>query len=224
MNTAEILEDVRIFLGWTFQDLSLKLEKYEPEFLKKVHEGRPFLSVEKELIMTYIQGLAELAVYLVFGGQVQGDLREKLVAKFMQIVHRNNLSLEGAKMLVERVSSERVLESSFRTQTMDVNVGIDIAWEEILEEIVRELNRPGQGSLFEGDYVGTEVAPATYPIEDGKYGLESSLSPSANVLKVHQSTSPKEQYVQCPRCLNEQPWNLDCKCRSCGYLDIHSQN
>ena len=220
MSIAAVFESVRNFLGWSFQDLSTKSGKYSPEYLKQVHEVRPFPGVEKELIMTYIQGLAELAVYLASGGQAQGALREKLVAKFMQVVHRNDLSLEGAKTLVERVSGDRVLESNFRTQTMDVNVDIDIVWEEILEDILCELNRPRQGSL---DYVGTEVAPATYPIEDGKYGLESSLPPSANVIKVPQPTNPKEQYVQCPNCPNQQLWNLDIICRRCGFRDIHSR-
>ena len=224
MNIAAILESVRNFLGWSLQDVSVKLGKYSPEYLKQVHEGRPFPGVEKELIMTYKRGLAEMAVFLASGGQARGALREKLVAKFMQTVHRNNLSLEGAKMLVERVSHGRTLESSFRTKTMDVNPNIDIKWGEILEDIVSELNRPGQGILIEDDNIGTEVIPVLSSIEDGKCRIESSLSPSVSVVKVPQPTSPRVHYVQCPRCPNEQPWDLDCNCRNCGYLDIHSQN
>ena len=74
MNIASVLESVRNFLGWSFQDVSVKSGKYSPEYLKQVHEGRPFPSVEKELTMTYIRGLAEKAVDIAFGDKVQGSL------------------------------------------------------------------------------------------------------------------------------------------------------
>ena len=224
MKVVKTFEIVRKFLGWSYQEVSVKSGKYNPEYLKQVHQGRPFPGVEKDLIMTYMRGLAERAVYLASGGQVQGGLCDKFVAKFMQIVHRNNLSLGDAMKLVERVSKDRALTAKLRTQAMDVNVSIDIVWEEFLEEIVRGLNRPGQGKLLESDYVDTEVIPAFSPIEGSKYRLESSLSPSVPVLKLPQSRSQRAQYVQCPRCPSEQLWYLDCKCLNCGYPDIFSLN
>ena len=149
MKVVKTFEIVRKFLGWSFQDVSMKSGKYSPEYLKQVHEGRPFPSVEKELIMTYIQGLAELAVYLVFGGQIQGGLRDKLVTKFTQAVRQSKLPLEDVRAFVEMITNDQVLMSRIkhRTETMDA-VGVEIDWEGTLQDAIRKLDKSKQGTLF----------------------------------------------------------------------------
>ena len=215
MSVATVFESVRNFLGWSFQEVATKSGKYSPEYLKQVHEGRPFPSVEKDLIMTYIRGLAERAVYLSSGGQAQGTLREKLVAKFMQIVHRNNLSLEDTKALVERVTRERALEPYLRTQTMDVMPSIDIAWEEILDDIVRELNKPDQKDMF--DVIGEYAEGSNLPVSDG-------VSTTSYHYQTQQFLSETEAKAQCPRCDNVQSESQGCRCVRCGYGSIANIN
>ena len=213
MNVVEVFEIVRKFLGWSYRDVSMKSGKYSTEYLRQVHQGRPFPSVEKDLIMTYIQGLAERAVYLASGGQVQGSFCDKFVAKFMQVVHRNNLSLGDAKTLVERVSKDRALTAKLRTQTMDVNVGIDIIWEEILEEIVHGLNKPNQRNLF--DVVDEYAEGIDLPVSDRSFTSEYYYQ-TRHI--------PAEAKAQCQHCGNIQSEAQGCRCVQCGYGSIANPN
>ena len=167
MKVVETFEVVRKFLGWSYQEVSVKSGKYSPEYLKQVHQGRPFPGVEKDLIVTYIRGLAERAVYLVFGEQVASDLRDKLIAKFAQVVRQNRLSLNGAQALVERVSSEKVSEATARYRTGIMDVGsIDIAWEGLLEAIIDELDKSMQGTLPEDSDGTADGSTHSSPVSD----------------------------------------------------------
>ena len=148
MKVAELFEIVRKFLGWSYQDVAMKSGQYSAEYVKQVHQGRPFREVEENLIVTYINGLAEKAVHLVFGDRIPSDLRDKLIAKFARIVHQNSLPLENARALVEKVSQDSVPKASFRLGTMDA-VRVEIAWEEVLASIVDEFNQNPQGRLLE---------------------------------------------------------------------------
>ncbi len=215
MKVAEPFEVVRKFLGWSYQDVAMKSGKYSPEYLKQVHEGRPFLSVEKDLIVTYIQGLAERAVYLACGGQVEESLREKLVARFAEVVRRNNLDLESVKALVEEISKDRTLTRKPRTQTMDVDVDINIDWEGTLEEIVFRLNRPDQGDMF--DVIGEDAEGSNLPVSNG-------ASTTSYYYQTWQSFAEIEAKAQCPNCGNIQSEARGCRCVQCGYGSIANPN
>ena len=215
MKVVKTFEVVRKFLGWSYQEVSVKSGKYSPEYLKQVHEGRPFPGVEKELIMTYIRGLAEMAVNLAFGGKVQGGLHEKLVAQFTEVVRQNNLGLEGVKALVEEVSKDRTLARKLRTQTMDVDVNIDIDWEGTLEEIVLRLNRPDQGDMF--GVIGEDAEGSNLPVSDG--GSTTSYH-----YQTRQISAEIEANAQCPNCGNIQSEAQGCRCVQCGYGSIANPN
>ena len=149
MKVVETFEVVRKFLGWSYQEVSVKLGKYSPEYLRQVHQGRPFPGVEKDLILTYIRGLAERVVYLVFGDQIASVLREKLVTKFTLLIQQSKLSLSDVRALVEMISNDQVLMARIehRTETMDA-VGVEIDWEGTLQDAIRRLDMSKQGTLF----------------------------------------------------------------------------
>ena len=193
----------------------MKSGKYSPEYLKQVHEGRPFPGVEEELIMTYIRGLADMAVNLAFGGKVQGDLHEKFVALFTEVVRRNNLGLEGVKALVEEVSKDRTLARTLRTQTMDVDVNIEIDWAGTLEEIVLRLNRPDQGDMF--SVIGEDAEGSNLPVSDG--GSTTSYH-----YQRRQISAEIEAIAQCPICGNIQSEAQGCRCVQCGNGSIANPN
>ena len=215
MNIATVLESVRNFLGWSFLDVSVKSGKYSPEYLKLVHEGRPFPGVEKELIMTYIRGLAEMVVNLAFGGKIQGSLHEKLVARFTEVALRHNLGLEGVKLLVEEVSKDRTLARKLRTQTMHGDVDITIDWEGTLEDIVLRLNKPDQGDMF--DVIGEDAEGSNLPVSDG-----ASTTPYH--YQTRQISADLEAKAQCPNCSNIQTETQGCRCVQCGYGSIANPN
>ena len=123
MKVAELFEVVRKFLGWSYQEVSVKSGKYSPEYLKQVHQGRPFPAVEKDLAVIYIRGLAERAVHLVYGDQIAGDLRDRLVTKFTRLVQQSKLSLYDVRALVEMIPNDQVFMTGIRhrTETMDVS-------------------------------------------------------------------------------------------------------
>lgn len=218
MNTAEILEDVRIFLGWTFQDLSLKLEKYEPEFLKKVHEGKPFPEVAEDLNEIYTRGLAGKAVDFVYGKRFSGRTRNALIDVFLNSVHRRNISLEDVKVLVEKVSTVRIIEAAHRQQSTVDDVSV---WEEFLEKVLLELSVSDQGKLFEDDFSDEDILPSFLTVKSGESVSKSSLMLTQANLKSHKPTAVEgETMVQCYRCLERQPWHLSLNCIHCGYFDI----
>lgn len=215
MNIAAVLESVRSFLGWSFLDVSVKSGKYSPEYLKHVHEGRPFPSVEKDLIMTYIRGLAEMAVHLAFGGTVQGGIHERLVARFTEVVRRNSLRLESVKALVEEISKDRTLARKRRTQTMDGDVNIVIDWEGTLEDIVLRLNGPDQWDMF--DVIGEEAGVGNLIVSDG--------APTTSYhYQTRHISAEIEAKAQCPNCGNIQSEIQGCRCVQCGYGSIANPN
>ena len=215
MNIAETFEDVRKFLGWSYRDVAMRLGKYSSGYLEQVHQGKPFPEVENNLIMTYVRGLAEMAVNLAFGGKVQRGLHEKLVARFTEVVRRNNLGLEGVKALVEEISKDRTLARKPRTQTMDVDVNISIDWEGTLEETVLRLNRPDQGDMF--DVIGEDVEGSNLPLSDG-------ASTTSYRYHTRQISDEIEAKAQCPNCGNNQSESQGCRCVQCGYGSIANPN
>jgi hypothetical protein len=206
VKVVETFEVVRKFLGWSYQEVSMKSGKYSPDFLKQVHKGRTFPAVEKDIIVTYIRGLAEWAVDSVFGTQIPVDTREKLIRKFEQVAQGRNLSLENTRALAEKVSKERLLEASFRSGTMEA-VKIEIAWEDELESIICDLNRSQQESLFESADYDAVLVPVSESRE--KHQFQKRREPAMAV---------------CPRCDNVQSERLGCQCVRCGYGSIFNPN
>lgn len=215
MKVAEVFEFVRKFLGWSYEDVSMKSGKYSAEYVRQVHQGRPFHEVEKDLIVTYIRGLAEKAVHLVFGDQIADNLRERLVARFTAVVRRNNLGLEGVKALVEEISKDRTLARKLRTQTMDVDVNIDIDWEGTLEEIALRLIKPDQRDMF--DVIGEDSEGSNLPVSDG-------ASTTSGHYQTPQISAGIEAEAQCPNCGNTQSEAQGCRCVRCGYGSIANPN
>ena len=203
MKVVETFEVVRKFLGWSYQEVSVKSGKYSPEYLKQVHQARPFPEVEKNLIMIYVHGLAERAVHLVFGGQITSDLRDKLTARFAQIVRQNSLSLEYAWLLVEKVSQDKVSKANYRPGTVDA-VRVETAWEDVLASIVLDLNKLQQGRLLDGS-------------DETKHGsTHFSLVSKVPALSYQTKRDYQAILAECNFCHKPLPENRDSK-HTCGY-------
>ena len=212
MKVVETFEVVRKFLGWSYQEVSVKSGKYSSEYMKQVHQGRPFPEVEKDLIVTYMHGLAVRAVDLVFRGQIQGGLRDKLVTKFTQAVRQSKLPLEDVRALVEMITNDQVLMSRIkhRTETMDA-VGVEIDWEGTLQDAIRKLDKSKQGTLFESSEEGAEDDAVLVP---------GRTSAAEYQIQKHQELA----MAQCPRCGNIQSENRGCQCIRCGEGSIFNPN
>lgn len=143
MNTADKFESVRNLLGWSFEYLVIKLQKYTPEFLERVHRGEPMPEVENDLNRVYIEALAKRAVDSLLQGKSPERVRTGLTRRFIGFVRRKNLALDDVSRLSLRVS-----EGSFRELlTKDPDVVV-VNWEGVLEEIIRDLKEPQQGKLI----------------------------------------------------------------------------
>ena len=212
MKVVETFEVVRKYLGWSYQEVSVKLGKYSPEYLRQVHQGRPFPGVEKDLILTYIRGLAERVVYLVFGDQIASVLREKLVTKFTLLIQQSKLSLSDVRALVEMISNDQVLMARIehRTETMDA-VGVEIDWEGELEDIIGKLKASKQGTLFESSEEN---------IEDDAVLVQGRTTSVEHIFQKHQGLA----MAQCPRCSYVQSEDRGCQCIRCGEGSIFNPN
>ena len=212
MKVAELFEVVRKFLGWSYQEVSVKSGKYSPEYLKQVHQGRPYREVEKNLIVTYTKGLAERAVHLVYGDQIASILRDKLVAKFTQLVQYRKLSLYDVQALTEMISNDQILMARIkhRTETMDA-VGVEIDWEGELEDIIGKLKASKQGTLFESSEEN---------IEDDAVLVQGRTTSVEHIFQKHQGLA----MAQCPRCSYVQSEDRGCQCIRCGEGSIFNPN
>ena len=145
MNIAQDFENARRFLKWSLQDVSEKLDRrYSLGFLEQVHRGEPYPEVKDALEQLYVAAFAEKAVDIVLeGSPYPYRVYVALNERFIQFVHRKNLSLGDAKALSESVSNV-----GFRELLKDAST-IEIHWEKVLEAIIRERNKSEQGRLFE---------------------------------------------------------------------------
>ena len=141
--------------------------------------------------------------------------REKLVARFTEVVRQNNLGLDDVQKIVEKVSKYRALAVELRTQTMDVNADIKIVWEDVLEDIVFQINSD-QRDLFDGidEYIEGSNLPVWDEVPTTAYRYQTQ----------QQIPTEAETTVQCPNCYNIQPESKGCKCVQCGNRSIFNPN
>ena len=212
MKVVEAFEIVRQFLGWSYQDVSMKSGKYSPEFLKQVHEGRTFPSVEKDIIVTYIHALAEKAVQSVFRENLSTESFERLIAKFEETIQKWDLSLEDTLVLVERACKTRIPGAHFRTGTLDA-VRVEIAWQEVLEAIIDDIN-------------GSERQPSFEDRDKNRDDIVNSLLVSVSSQPSHQLDQDSQTLAKatCPNCHETQTEDQGSKCVNCGYQSIGDPN
>ena len=144
MSYSQTLEDARKFLKWSYQDVAMRSSgKYSAEYMEQVHLGRPFSEVGDDLIEIYTEGLAVQAVDRLFRSTHPESVLISLANRFIDLVNRKKLPLGEIRALSESVSNR-----SFRRLLTMEAPAIFIAWEGVLDEIVRELNKAQQGRLL----------------------------------------------------------------------------
>ena len=151
MNTADKFESVRKLLGWSFEYLAMKLQKYTPEFLERVHRGKPMPEVEDDLNRIYIEALAKKAVDSLLRNEFPERVRTALTRRFIKFVQGKNLPLGDVSTLSLRVS-----EGGFRELLTKDPDAIVVNWEGVLEDIVREFDQTEQGRLLESGDENTD--------------------------------------------------------------------
>ena len=143
MNTADKFESARKLLEWSFEYLATKLGKYTPEFLERVHRGKPMPEVEDDLHRVYVEALAKRAVDSILRSEFPERVHAALTRRFIEFVQGKNLPLGDVSTLSLRVS-----EGGFRELLTKDPDAIVVNWEGVLEDIVRELNKAQQGRLL----------------------------------------------------------------------------
>ena len=111
---AESLENARKSLGWTIEEEAARAG-YGVDFLRRVHEGRPFPEVEKKLVQVLSSALAEKAARAVLSFHAQIHV-ECLAASFLKISARYELTLERVRGLSEEAAKIRLCAASNRSE------------------------------------------------------------------------------------------------------------
>ena len=200
MNTAYKFESARNLLGWSFEYLVFKLQKYTPEFLERVHRGEPMPEVEDDLNRVYIKALAKRAVDSLLQGKFPERVHTGLTRGFVKFVHEKNLSLGDVTALNVRVSM-----GSFRELLTKDPYAIVLNWEDVLEEIFCELKQVPQGKLFENGDESTDNSTNIAPVS------EKPLHPF-QVNRVSETSI----WAVCDDCGELLPEDRRDKCFNCG--------
>ena len=139
MNRAHDLDEVRKFLGWSFQELA-KRTGFSRRYLMDVHNGRPLPEVDQKLQEVYVQALGEKAANLAFGRRLTGQLLSKSVDAFSRIVRKHAIPIMGTIELYRIACKPEIIAGYDREPAVIDDISV---WEAVLESLAVKIAEGG---------------------------------------------------------------------------------
>ncbi len=145
---AEGIENARLSLGWSFETIARKTG-FGVDFLKRVHQGRPFPEVGEKITEAYKDGFAEkVADSLVKKHVLPKASKTNLERLFKTTVRRFQLCLDDTVTLSDAIYATNMTKAGSRhVFTIDDTH----RWNAVLESIAAEIaEHEEERNLFPG--------------------------------------------------------------------------